>query len=66
MLALPHYVRLGLALPAFLIIFFSSQIAFHNISDEDGNQDLLKRSTNKCILHMEKRVALKYIYIYLH
>ena len=28
-------------------------LAFENIADEDANQDLLKRSINKCIIHME-------------
>ncbi|CAF1079626.1 unnamed protein product [Rotaria sordida] len=27
--------------------------AFHNIADEDENQDILKRAINKCIMHME-------------
>jgi hypothetical protein len=28
-------------------------LAFHNINAEDENQDLLKRSINKCIKHLE-------------
>ena len=27
--------------------------AFHNIADEDENQDILKRAVNRCIMHIE-------------
>ena len=42
-------IRLSLSLFILDII-----LAFHNITDEDDNLDLMKRSINKCIIQMEK------------
>jgi len=46
--------EIGGLIYSFLCFIFSLYlIAFHNIADEDTNQDILKRSINKCIKHME-------------